>query len=534
MRIGTRLRSLVAASAGATLLAFGAAVPTNADTGTPAENSGDVCEVVEDIVWKATSTIVPGENVKHLPKEITHDGDVAIDGWWQNPQAIDGVGDAGIDAWEEAGTPNFRVIFGTTVPLHDVDVDVMMETDGVEFDEPGASISPAAAATPERYKKIVLDDLENPVKASESRIDWGVTESGEMPAVPNANPELAQGSSAQFSVRGDLLDPEAMDEDGVEEIRISMTVTAKHTTYAMCEDGPKDGNVGTCVVDWDAAAVTDRRLDDYSNEGYISAVNDQFGYFKTHHWMNGDTLNWRIPVATDYAIEAGSRITVHLGDNWTWDESQQIDDMTGREDTREGLGPFFFNTFTGEDGYLNVPEGEPTYEWADGTLTITLPAMPADSHAMFVLTGTVGEGTDPANTSYRIDADYEGVYTAEALELMGCGETPSPTPTDTETATSTPTVTSTPTATSTATPTDGPTSEAPSDGPTTDAPQPGGPGEDGTDPGPGDRPGDDPDRDDSAGNLPRTGAQALGVAGIGALLVIAGAAAMMVARRREG
>lgn len=530
-RIGSRLTSLMAAAAGAALLALGTAVPTNAETLIPAENSNEVCEVVEDVVWKATSTIVPGSNVVHDPKEVTLGGDVAIDGWWQSPSAIDGKGDEGVDTWEEAGTPYFRVIVGTVEPLHSAGAEVTIESADVEFAEPGAPRSPALAATPERYQKIVLEDLAQPVKTSDSRIEWGVTESGEMPAVPNADPERAQGSSAQFTVAGDLIDPAAMDERGDEAITVTMTFTAKHSTHEMCEDGIKDGNLGTCVVDWEAAAVIDRRLADYSNEGYISAVNDDYGYFKTHHWMGGgDQLYWRIPVATDHAIEAGSTITVRAGDNWTWNSAQQIEDLTGQADPRAGLGPNYFNTFTGEEGYLGTPEGEPEYAWADGILTITLPAMPADSHAMFVVTGVPAEGTDVRATSYRIDAQYQGEYTAEALEAMGCTETEDPTPSPEVPPTDAPE-----TGGPTETPTPGPETTAPTevpstDAPATEAPRPGGegPGDDGQRPGPGDR----PDRDDSAGNLPRTGTQAFGVAGIGALLVVAGAAAILVAKRR--
>lgn len=163
----------MAAAAGAALLALGTAVPTNAETLIPAENSNEVCEVVEDVVWKATSTIVPGEMVKHQPKEVTLGGDVAIDGWWQSPSAIDGKGDEGVDTWEEAGTPYFRVIVGTVEPLHSAGAEVTIESADVEFAEPGAPRSPALAATPERYQKIVLEDLAQPVKTSGSRIEWG-------------------------------------------------------------------------------------------------------------------------------------------------------------------------------------------------------------------------------------------------------------------------------------------------------------------------------------------------------------------------
>ncbi|MCK1801889.1 LPXTG cell wall anchor domain-containing protein [Brevibacterium sp. R8603A2] len=522
-RIRTRLKAFVAASAGATLLALGTAIPSNAETSNPS----DVCEVVEEVKWTAKSKIAPGSNAVHEPKVATLNGDVAIDGWWQNHSPIAGKGEAGVDTWEEAGTPNFRVIVGTVEPLYDVEAEVTLDSDDVTFAEPGELVSPARAATPEQYRKIPLENLKEPVKKSGSLIEWGITENGKMTAVPNADPKRAEGSSAQFTVAGKLGNPAEMDEKKVKEITVTLTFTAKHTTHKMCEDGIADGNLGECAVDWKAAAVIDRRLDDYPNQGYVSAVGDEYGYFKTHHWMGGgDRLYWRIPVATRHAIEAGSQITVSRGDNWTWDETQQIEDLTGRDDTRAGLGPFFFNTFTGEEGYQNVPDGEPDFKWDEGTLTITLPAMPADSHAMFVLTGTPGEETDVKNTSYRIDATYKGEYTPEALKAMDCGETATPTPTDTATPTPTPTdtVTATPTDTATATPTAGPSTEAP---------QPGGSGADGAGPAPSDRPGGGSGSDGSAGSLPRTGAQGLGIAGIGALLVLAGAGAVMFAKRRE-
>lgn len=516
-RIRSRWRSLVVATAGAAVLALGAAVPTNADTtGTPAENSDAVCEVAHKVTWTATSTMVPGQNVEHEPKSITHDGDVAIDGWWAGGQEIEGVGEAGIDAWTEAGRPQFRVVVGTTVPLENVHATVKVDPENPDdqpnftFNEPGAPQSPALAATPDRYRAIPITDLVDPTLANEHQIDWGITESGTMPANPDANP--VEGSSAMFNVSGDLTDPEAMDPD--DELRLTLELTGTYTTYEMCE-GMKDGNLGECTVDWKAGAVIDRRLADYPNDGYTDAVNDSFGYFKAHHWMSGNTLNWRIPVATDYAIEAGSKITVQLDENWNWDRNQDIQNLTGQVDPRDGLGPFYFNSFTGEEGYQNIPEGDPIYTWSGDTLTITLPAMPADSHAMFVLTGTPGEGSDPLETSYRVDATYQGEYTPEALELMDCGPTETPT--------------QTPTSTGEPIPTDGPTTDAPGDDSTTEAPRPGeDPGDEGDRPGPG----EDPDRDDQGGDLPRTGAQGLGIAGIGALLIIAGAAAVMVANRR--
>ncbi|MGW9825562.1 LPXTG-motif cell wall-anchored protein [Brevibacterium pityocampae] len=526
-RIRSRWRSLVVATAGAAVLALGAAVPTNADTtGTPAENSDAVCEVAQKVTWTATSTMVPGQNVEHEPKSITHDGDVAIDGWWAGGQEIEGEGEAGIDAWTEAGTPHFRVVVGTTVPLENVHATVKVDPENPDdqpnftFNEPGAPQSPALAATPDRYRAIPITDLVDPTLANE-QIDWGITESGTMPANPDANP--VEGSSAMFNVSGDLTDPEAMEPD--DELRLTLELTGTYTTYEMCE-GIKDGNLGECTVDWKAGAVIDRRLADYPNDGYTDAVNDSFGYFKAHHWMSGNTLNWRIPVATDYAIEAGSKITVQLDENWNWDRNQDIQNLTGQVDPRDGLGPFYFNSFTGEEGYRNIPEGDPIYTWSGDTLTITLPAMPADSHAMFVLTGTPGEETDVKNTSYRIDATYKGEYTPEALKAMDCGETATPTPTDTATPTPTDTATPTPTPTDTATAT-------PTAGPSTEAPQPGGSGADGAGPAPSDRPGGGSGSDGSAGSLPRTGAQGLGIAGIGALLVLAGAGAVMFAKRRE-
>ena len=89
-RIRTRLKAFVAASAGATLLALGTAIPSNAETSNPS----DVCEVVEEVKWTAKSKIAPGSNAVHEPKVATLNGDVAIDGWWQNHSPIAGKGEA--------------------------------------------------------------------------------------------------------------------------------------------------------------------------------------------------------------------------------------------------------------------------------------------------------------------------------------------------------------------------------------------------------------------------------------------------------
>lgn len=499
-----------------------------ADETAPNESTDVICETPKEIRWESVSYLKPGEpDVERDDKDITYDGDVAIDGW------TGGAGDGGIDGWTDgaSGNPSFRVIVGTVVPLEGVTTTVeVLDTSATDvegqkdaaFLAPSAAESPAKAATPERYKKVVLDDLDQPERVDDNQaIDWTVTNDQKMPA----------GSSAMYGVQVDR-----STLTGTAPIIVKLTVEGTATAVP-CPDEDEDGytdiqngDLSECSVDWRVGATIDRRLTDMSNNGYRWGVNPETGkgHLKAHHWISTDgKLQWRIPVATKHAMEPGAQLVLDFGDNWSADAAQEITDYTGV--LWEGNEPkTLFNRFTGIDGFQNVPDGEVDYRFEDGQLIVTLPAMPADSHILFQFEGEAFEGLDMDTTGFALDGTLAGEYTEEVLEELGCNEEPTPTATATDDPTvdptadptDDPTVDPTPTETATDEPTVEPTQDpttAPSDDPTDDPKQ------------------DDPKKDDSGdggSKLPRTGADVLVGAAMGVALLAIGGAALMIARRR--
>lgn len=207
---------------------------------------------------------------------------------------------------------------------------------------------------------------------------------------------------------------------------------------------PGAGGTSGCSVNWVAKTVMDVDLknDDptypdlmvtpdgtpiasYSNGGYIMEVrpeNGQPGIFEITHWysnaaspsVEGATVNWRIPVATDYAIQ-NPKVTVKVpaGLNVVY-----------------GFAASPANISNWGDPYSR-------YEWAagssavnngDGTWTITLDNLDAHSGTVFTLSGTVPKGT-VLTDQYIIEASLSGNYVRDGGAPSCVTPPPAPVPT---------------------------------------------------------------------------------------------------------
>ncbi|MDR8020132.1 hypothetical protein, partial [Nesterenkonia aerolata] len=329
----------------------------------------------------------------------------------------------GIDGWNTGSTANFRVVVGSLYDARDVQATVTYEspTDQGEFRAPGFPVSPAGGATPQEFKAVTLTNLVQPQLQEDGRtITWDVTEDRTLPG----------GSSSHFMVQAETSHLVGLGPDT--PIEANLVLTGEWDVPVECEDeeipdyGPtQPGDLAQCELDWRVAATIDRRLEDYSNNGYRWAVHPDNGkgYVNAQHWMSGDgsTVFWRVPFATEYAIEEGTQIVLEPGENWSINPGSFAD----------RTGDFTFQRFTGVDGYEETAGGVASYQIDDaGRLIVTLPAMPANSHVLFTFNGTPAEGVDPLRTGFDIDGTVKGRYTEESLEMLDCLEDPDPEPTD--------------------------------------------------------------------------------------------------------
>ncbi|MDY6056122.1 hypothetical protein [Micrococcus sp.] len=169
-----------------------------------------------------------------------------------------------------------------------------------------------------------------------------------------------------------------------------------------------------CALHWTSTATLDVNMADYSNQGYTEYKNDDCGYLKVHHFTNAarTELRWRVPFGTPYALEAGTTISlVPTSGNWTVDLAG-FTDQSGDESFDR------FTTIT--DRYAQAPAGPLTAEMRDGRLVVTLPAMPADSHALFTVVGRPVAGTTVTGDIFEATATASGSYTSEARAQLGC------------------------------------------------------------------------------------------------------------------
>lgn len=381
-----------------------------------AQESSDIAEPVVCQVqntWTSQSTLNPGardviDRVKDRPTTTNENGetvelvDVAIDGW---------ASATGIDAWSDAKGANFRIVFGTRIDIEQIDsVEVTFAGPDADLTPATASASsPAKGATPQELRGEVTDVVQPVI--GENKISWDVTESGKLPAFHSAMANVSINTTAVESA---------------EPIVAKMTVVT--TENVPCDDVDGDGYTdiaegsdAQCVIDWRLGSTTDRRLDDYSNNGYRYKVGHDdegratYGYGAIHHWMDpaATTLFHRIPLGTVDAIEAGTQVQLVNGSNWQITNVYELDQSTTP----------YFERFTGVAGFDSVVSGA-TYDATTGI--VTLPAMPANSNIILMVEGASLDGSKLSLTEpYALDAFMTGQYTTEAYLARGCaGEQP--------------------------------------------------------------------------------------------------------------
>lgn len=244
-------RFALAGVAAAVLTGAAVALPAQAEESTPVETSPDgSCYVQVNASWSTKSYLYPGTgNVERDPKTLTTDingdyiGDAAIDGWTGSDSRFwPEDGPLGTDGWfDHSGTPNFRVIVGSAVPLSDATATIKLENATVEPGATWIAKQPAGAATPERFKQLTVDGLGNPVASDATTVTWELgtlnanttavaDEEGNITLQP-AEGEEVQGSSAMFffePVRDSALD------ETKEPVTAELTVTGTYEMSVPC------------------------------------------------------------------------------------------------------------------------------------------------------------------------------------------------------------------------------------------------------------------------------------------------------------
>lgn len=191
--------------------------------------------------------------------------------------------------------------------------------------------------------------------------------------------------------------------------------------------GTTSGNrTSDCAADWyaethmdlDGVPGYDLNLEgepvDYSNGGFIQEVSPSFndpGLMEIQHWIAGNTMFWRIPVASDAAISSGT-LTVTLPAGYTYSAGN-----TGYDYVMDSRTPAEWKT-----------RWATTLNFSSPTVTgnvVTVPvSMPAGSHYVGVqITATAPPDTDMHQT-FVATAELSGILT----EGHGCEPTEPPLP----------------------------------------------------------------------------------------------------------
>lgn len=202
----------IAALVGIGVAAFPAAV------GAPLDETEPCFDEVQ-IRWVSTVHLYSNAtDVERDEKELTHDGDVSVDGWTSGvPSGDEGVG---VDGWGADGKGNFRTVIGTVVPLTDVQAEVTVENATIE--NVGTPYTPAGGATPDKYKQLLVDPLPDTAGATPTTISWMI---GAMPA---NGPEEGSSLGVDFTAIPD--DP----DDPETPITVTLVVTGTATVEVDC------------------------------------------------------------------------------------------------------------------------------------------------------------------------------------------------------------------------------------------------------------------------------------------------------------
>ncbi|HIW96039.1 MAG TPA: collagen-like protein [Candidatus Corynebacterium gallistercoris] len=315
-------------------------------------------------------------------------------------------GETEMQHWKSKDTLFWRIPIGTnetikngkiTVNLPDYPgADVTADNGGyfyISKDLPyGSSENGKTAGNPNTKKFTNIQINGNVVTADLPELPQGTH------AVLQLSQKLAGGTApsgedvkATARITGDLPDCEYTGEQ-------PPTTDGDKTDYPKC--GP---------LDWNAAAVMDKRLPDYSNNGFLEKVRKDLnpasrGAMEVQHWVtaNNKALVWRIPVGTTERITNG-KFTLTLPD------------VPGAEVAfdQENVKIVLHET-DGEFGVAdNFRPGENTVKFDNVTvegnvLTADLPELPANKHAIIQVTQTVTEGTAPTGPEVIARAQLTG------------------------------------------------------------------------------------------------------------------------------
>lgn len=209
-----------------------------------------------------------------------------------------------------------------------------------------------------------------------------------------------------------------------------MTSTASATNpYTL-----NGNNTQACAVAWHAQSDVSGAYPDYSNAGYIYEIapGDAYpavkgpGHFLVQHWFSGQTINYRLPVATDHAMYDVT-VKVSAGTtNWTLNTAAGV--ATPSTPTMTNLD--LYRRFDG-NARFTVQAPAPTVTVKDGGFELHWDVLPAGSAGIYSFTGTTAmanPGAPDAAGQYAhflVDANL----TAKYAEGAGCAVTQPAAPT---------------------------------------------------------------------------------------------------------
>ncbi len=163
-----------------------------------------------------------------------------------------------------------------------------------------------------------------------------------------------------------------------------------------------------CNVNWYAQSFMDTDIADYQNTGYLYKVAKNHtatdpGVFEVQHWMSGSTLFWRIPVATDYAID-NAKITVNLPAEFNYTVSPNGYDYVNDPRVMPGVYP---NLVTVTPGMITPTATGVEINLGNLATGIRSPGV--------LISGTVPASMNSHDTFY-LDATLTGTY----IQGKGC------------------------------------------------------------------------------------------------------------------
>lgn len=193
-------------------------------------------------------------------------------------------------------------------------------------------------------------------------------------------------------------------------------------------------NTQACAVAWHAQSDVSAEYPDYSNAGYLYEVapGNTYpaiqgpGHFLVQHWFSGQTINYRLPVATDHTMyDVTVRISAGSA-NWTLNTAPGVSAPSTPTLTNLDL----YRRFDGDARFTSQAPA-PTVTVANGEFVLHWNVLPAGSAAIYSFTGTssvpnpAGADANGRYAHFIVDANLSAKY----AEGAGCAVTAPATPT---------------------------------------------------------------------------------------------------------